>query len=55
MRSDTIQKITDIWLSCDIDVQMELIRKFLDRLDSGVSEEWAEFLLDELVLMTFIR
>lgn len=55
MRSETIQKITDIWLNCDVGTQTKLIRKFLDQLDSGMSTEWVEFLLDELVLMTFLR
>ena len=50
MRPDTILKVTDIWLNCNTDTQMALIKKFLDRLDNGISEEWVDYLIDELIL-----
>lgn len=50
MRPDTILKVTDIWLNYGVDIQMALIKKFLDRLNNGISEEWAEFLINEFVL-----
>ncbi|MEJ2134244.1 MAG: hypothetical protein P8X86_03230 [Desulfofustis sp.] len=44
---DTIQKLSDLWVTCTVDVQSTLIKKYLDQLSSGSAGDWAEYLADE--------
>lgn len=49
IRPETILVITDMWINCDVHRQTVLIRKFLDRLNSGIVEEWEEYLISEFL------
>jgi hypothetical protein len=52
---DTIQKLSDLWENCPADLQASLIKKYLDQLKSGRSEDWAVYLANEFCASQVVR
>ena len=52
---DTIEKLSDLWVNCPVDLQSSLIKKYLEQLNSGHAVDWAEYLADEFCASQLIR
>ncbi len=55
MQPDTIQKLSDLWVNCSVEMQSTLIKKYLDQLNSGNAGDWAEYLVDEFCTSKLTR